>query len=145
MKPALLSPLSPLARLTGLGLLSLLGYGWLAWRYPLAESLQWPRGGWYPPQEAVLSNLWVHLAVYGLLFGAYLLAIGTISPRRRGERRRNAEEFEEGKEGDSPAEAQSRGERGGKTENSELQIGRRIDTDGKDWHGGIPSTGSGDV
>lgn len=72
MKPA---RLSPLAHLSGLGLLSLFGYGWLAWRYPLAENLQWPRGGWYPPQQALLSNLWVHLAVYGLLFAAYLLAI----------------------------------------------------------------------
>ncbi len=80
MKPV---RLSPLARLTGLGLLSLLGYGWLAWRYPLAESLQWPRGGWYPPQQAVLSNLWFHLAVYLLLFGAYWLAVRILTQRRR--------------------------------------------------------------
>ena len=135
--------LSPLTQLAGLGLLSLLAYGWLAWRYPLAESLQWPRGGWYPPQEALLSNLWFHLAVYLLLFGAYLLAIGKSSPRWRGERGRNAEEFEEGKEGDSPAEAQRRRERGGRTESSELQTGTRIDTDEKDLHGGVLSLSKG--
>ena len=84
VKPARLSRLPPLARLTGLGLLSLLAYGWLAWRYPLAESLQWPRGGWYPPQEAVLSNLWVHLVVYLLLFGAYWLAVQILTQRCRG-------------------------------------------------------------
>ena len=123
---------SPLAPLVVLGLLSLLAYGWLAWRYPLAESLQWPRGGWYPPQEAVLSNLWVHLAVYGLLFAAYLLAIEAISSRRRGG---NAEEFREEKRDDSPAETQRRRERGGEAENSDLKIGTRIDTDGKDSHG----------
>ncbi len=123
---------SPLAPLVVLGLLSLLAYGWLAWRYPLAESLQWPRGGWYPPQEAVLSNLWVHLAVYGLLFAAYLLAIEAISSRRRGG---NAEEFREEKRDDSPAETQRRRERGGEAENSDLKIGTRIDTDGTDSHG----------
>lgn len=109
-----------LARLTGLGLLSLLGYGWLAWRYPLAESLQWPRGGWYPPQQAVLSNLWLHLAVYLLLFGAYWLAVRILTQRRKG------------------AEAQrGEGKRGAISgpEDSDQTIGTRIDTDEKDLHG----------
>ncbi|HRJ41196.1 MAG: DUF2029 domain-containing protein [Caldilineaceae bacterium] len=112
MKPA---RLSPLARLGGLGLLSLLAYGWLAWRYPLGASLQWPRGGWYPPQQAILSNLWVHLAVYGLLFGAYLLALGKVSQHRSG----------------------------GSAESCEPEKGTRIDTDGKDLHGGVLSLSKG--
>gem|GEM_PF-1018327 len=114
------------AHLSGVGLLSLLGYGWLAWRYPLADNLQWPRGGWYPPQEAVLSNLWIHLAVYGLIFGAYLLAVKDLTQRcRGGEERQKAKgavlslSKEEGKSGvvsatddgeDAPAEAQRRRE-----------------------------------
>ena len=132
------------AHLSGVGLLSLLGYGWLAWRYPLAASLEWPRGGWYPPQAAVLSNLWVHLTVYGLIFAAYLLAMQEVLPRRRGGEEERQRAKGKGKSGDSSAsgeeesfsaEAQRRRERGGKAENSDLQIGTRIDTDGKDFHG----------
>jgi hypothetical protein len=108
------------AHLSGVGLLSLLAYGWLAWRYPLAASLQWPRGGWYPPQEAVLSNLWIHLTVYLFLFGAYLLAVNNLTQRRKdAEREKRQKAKGEGKSGvssssddekNSLAETQRRGE-----------------------------------
>ncbi len=131
MKPARLSRISPLARLIGLGLLSLLAYSWLAWRYPLAESLQSPRGGWYPPQEAVLSNLWVHLAVYGLLFGAYGLAVKILTRRRRVAENERQKAKVEGKSGNSsllgekensPAEAQRRKEKQGNHSHSSANI-----------------------
>ncbi|MCC9075728.1 DUF2029 domain-containing protein [Litorilinea aerophila] len=70
-----------------LGALTLPGYAWIAWRYPLWDSFQWPRGGWFPPERAEWGPLPVHLAVYLALTLLWMgglhvaLALG-----RRGER-----------------------------------------------------------
>ncbi len=68
--------------LAALGLLSLAIYGWLGLRYPLAANLRWPRGGWFPPQEASLDGLVPHLVGYLGLFAAYALALGLSQPGR---------------------------------------------------------------
>lgn len=68
-------PVPPLASLAATGLFSLAIYAWFVVRYPLSAHLQWPRGGWFPPQGADLPSLILHLFAYAGLFLAYLAAI----------------------------------------------------------------------
>ncbi len=56
-----------LGTLALLGALTLPAYAWIPLRYPLWDSFQWPRGGWFPPEQAEWGPLPLHLAVYLVL------------------------------------------------------------------------------